>query len=217
MRNPTMILVICPGMGYSSLFRKIINSLKFLKITVKGFLVGLLLFFTGCHDSSLKLKQDRVKGTVQTVDYRQQAYHFYIGQTKDSIEQMIELNRDFMQDRNLEDSITHYMNIGEDLLTITNNDSTKVLPALFFTFLNNQLTGFVCSINYQPLEKSTQSIDSLLRSVAPCFTRLSNIRDRNRLSSALSLQLNSAKVEEGYSIDTMGGDDIRFAYRISMR
>lgn len=147
------------------------------------------------------------------VDYKSNKYKLFIGQSLDSMNKIIELRHDFMtDDGKINDSgITHYMNIGEDLVNI---DNTDCLPALFFTIDKEKLIEFKCSILFTPNSFEMESIKKCLKDVEHLFTALQPTENKVTLAKTFSLKIENEKFNELFYLDTVGRKyDILFCYR----
>ena len=158
--------------------------------------------------------------SINKIDYKQSTYKLFLGQTKDSLQKSIEINRDFEADNSAsnKDSIQHDMNINEDLIMVTNPDTIEVLPALYFVFNKGILKRFECAIDYELQERSEQNIDAFLEVLKPYFDKLSFDSNRHILSQQLLLQFVNPNGEEKFSIDTAAKPNgILFIYETSAR
>ena len=184
----------------------------------------LSLFIFGCLN-----RQEKQLTTVSgmnfhteksEINYKAKTYKLFVGQTKDSVKKIIDIQRDLEQDNsfNETDSIQHYMYIGEDLIRMTNPDTTDVLPALYFTFLNGRLKDFVCSIVFEPEEKNEKIIGNYLAELKPFFNKLAVDSNKKILSKKLLLEFNGGKAVEKFLIDTTGRtSDLLFTYKIEAK
>lgn len=181
------------------------------------------MFLLGCNNFKESNTDNKHNSTdsslsISKIDYKQNIYNLFLGQTKDSLKKVIEIQRNFEEDRNIAvDSIEHYMNIGENLIKVINIDTTDVLPATYFTFSKGVLIDFECSIIYESQEKNDTYIFNFLSFLKPFFGKLFNETNRRELSQKLSLQFDNSKREEKFYIDTSGQYDILFVYKISAK
>ncbi|RYE12482.1 MAG: hypothetical protein EOP45_22785 [Sphingobacteriaceae bacterium] len=137
------------------------------------------------------------------IDYKKDKYRLYIGQDKDSVNKIIDLRHDYLADDGMidDDGVTHYMNIGEDLIKSYNNQ--EVLPALFFTTNKKKVTAFSCSIVCALYDEDRNSISACLDSLAPYFSVLKAKGNRKKLADKLSLTIPNQGFVEEFKIDTV--------------
>lgn len=145
--------------------------------------------------------------TIETrsslIDYKKGKYRLYIGQDKDSVAKIIDLRHDYLADDGMinDDGVTHYMNIGEDL--IKSYDNEEVLPALFFTTNKKRVTAFSCSIVCALYDKDRNIILAYLDSLAPYFSVLEVKSNREELADKFSLNIHNQDFIEEFKIDTV--------------
>ena len=178
----------------------------------------LVSLFFGCNNSHVNELTD--SASLTKIDYKQNKYKLFLGQTKDSLQKSIKITRDFEADRpeSGKDSTQYYMNISEDLVRIMNPDTLEVLPALYFTFDKGILTDFECAIDYELQEKSDQNINTFLEALAPHFAKLSSEENRKKISQHLLLQFDNSNREEKFLLDTIGKPDgILFLYKTRLK
>jgi len=140
------------------------------------FCILLILFFSSC-DNSQKTNESKLvpsgsskqnvskflpSGSGRLIDYKASKYKLFIDQSLDSIQKILELRHDYLtDDGKINDTgITHYMNHGEDLLTVNNSN---FLPALFLTMENRKLTEFKCSIIFTPTSLDPMDLNQFFK------------------------------------------------------
>lgn len=175
-------------------------------------LIIIALFAGGCEqhkqlqrtDNILEAPSVTVVATSNSlIDYKKDKYQFFIGQEKDSVDKIIDLRHNYLADDGMIDDngITHYMNIGEDL--IKSYDNEEVLPALFFTTNKKKVTAFSCSIVCALHDEDRNSISACLDSLAPYFSILKAKGNREKLADKFSLTIPNQGFVEEFKIDTI--------------
>lgn len=170
-------------------------------------LIFISLILTSCRsfsplsiktDSSIEMKSD------STIDYKKFSYKLYLGQLRDSIDKIVDLRHNYLADDGIVDNngITHYMNIGEDLIKI---GSGEYLPALFFTTDKQKLIQFDCSIMFDASSFKTDSIYKYLENIEPLFTQLKSPKNRIILVKTFKLIVNNEKFTETFSLEKKYG------------
>ncbi len=135
------------------------------------------------------------------IDYKRLTYKLFIGESKDSIEKVLELRHAYLADDGVIDTngITHYMNISEDLV----NKNKLGLPALFFTIDKQILTEFSCYLDVNTRKFQKDNILKTLSEISQLFTLLNSSASKKTLAKTLKLNLDTEEFKEQFYLDTV--------------
>lgn len=185
----------------------------------------ILLLLVGCRQNSNSPEDYKPDTSVDYsrhagsgIDYKISGYKFFIGEHKDSIGKSIDLRHDYLADDGIinENGLTHYMNIGEDLIKVGKYD--EVLPALFFTTNKNKLIKFSASVVFTPDANAVAPFSNFLKAVEPNFGALKISGNRIDLAKNMVLCINNKNYDEQFNIDTTGRKyNAVFIYKKSLK